>query len=391
MKNNKGFSLVELIVVIAIMAILAAVAVVGVSIYIPKAQRASDDQLIADINYIFKTACLDAGVELSDVTAATWNKDTWSLTEVKVNGVANADLLNSFNELYSVKNPELKYYGYVRFENGAFVGKGRVGEAGDNAGANNPYGDLKFEQSDIDAIKGSNFNKLEADVLLGRVDLATNLLTDLANGDSTKVHNMLWSNPNLDMLARYLDCTDHEDPNFESRFEALTIQKAEMMLKDNPGKTVDELVPLAANEILSNTAVLVAATEPQYEQDVFVSSIANGSAKNEILGNLESDPSTAISQAALVYGMYTSYAAANNLPVSDDFNIQVVLDALEKDSDFCKYMADSTKSGNDLTAYNASMNMINTSAQDESAVKDILLNGFDNDNLSNTMKDALSD
>lgn len=50
--NNKGFSLVELIVVIAIMAILAAVAVVGFSMYIPKAQQASDKQLIADIEDI---------------------------------------------------------------------------------------------------------------------------------------------------------------------------------------------------------------------------------------------------------------------------------------------------------------------------------------------------
>ncbi len=49
MKNNKGFSLVELIVVIAIMAILATVAVIGVSVYIPKAQKAADEQMIADI------------------------------------------------------------------------------------------------------------------------------------------------------------------------------------------------------------------------------------------------------------------------------------------------------------------------------------------------------
>ena len=54
MRNNKGFSLVELIVVIAIMAILAAVAVVGVSVYIPKAQQANDKQLAADIEYAFK-------------------------------------------------------------------------------------------------------------------------------------------------------------------------------------------------------------------------------------------------------------------------------------------------------------------------------------------------
>ena len=48
-KNNAGFSLVELIVVIAIMAILAAVAVIGVSVYIPKAQQAADEQLVNDV------------------------------------------------------------------------------------------------------------------------------------------------------------------------------------------------------------------------------------------------------------------------------------------------------------------------------------------------------
>ena len=51
MKNNKGFSLVELIVVIAIMAILAAVAVVGVSIYVPKAKQANDKQMVSDVEY----------------------------------------------------------------------------------------------------------------------------------------------------------------------------------------------------------------------------------------------------------------------------------------------------------------------------------------------------
>lgn len=48
-KNNKGFSLVELIVVIAIMAVLASVAVIGVSVYIPKAQQAADQQAVNDV------------------------------------------------------------------------------------------------------------------------------------------------------------------------------------------------------------------------------------------------------------------------------------------------------------------------------------------------------
>ena len=64
MKNNKGFSLVELIVVIAIMAILAAVAVIGVSVYIPKAQQASDKQLASDVMYAM-TLAMDVG-ELTD-------------------------------------------------------------------------------------------------------------------------------------------------------------------------------------------------------------------------------------------------------------------------------------------------------------------------------------
>jgi len=53
-KNNAGFSLVELIVVIAIMAILATVAVIGVSVYIPKAQQAGDEQTINDIKKAFE-------------------------------------------------------------------------------------------------------------------------------------------------------------------------------------------------------------------------------------------------------------------------------------------------------------------------------------------------
>ena len=51
MKNNKGFSLVELIVVIAIMAILAAVAVVSFNIYIQRAKEANDEEYRSNVEY----------------------------------------------------------------------------------------------------------------------------------------------------------------------------------------------------------------------------------------------------------------------------------------------------------------------------------------------------
>ena len=54
--NNKGFSLVELIVVIAIMAILAAVAIPTFSGFINKANKASDDQWANDMAYAIKVS-----------------------------------------------------------------------------------------------------------------------------------------------------------------------------------------------------------------------------------------------------------------------------------------------------------------------------------------------
>lgn len=67
MKNNKGFSLVELIVVIAIMAILAAVAVASFSIYIKRAQDSSDMDYISNVLYRVKLFALEKGVEVQQV------------------------------------------------------------------------------------------------------------------------------------------------------------------------------------------------------------------------------------------------------------------------------------------------------------------------------------
>ena len=61
MKNNKGFSLVELIVVIAIMAILAAVAIPTFASFITKANKASDESYMNDIKYAVELALAEEG------------------------------------------------------------------------------------------------------------------------------------------------------------------------------------------------------------------------------------------------------------------------------------------------------------------------------------------
>ena len=66
-KNNKGFSLVELIVVIAIMAILAAVAVVSFSVYFQKAHDATDLEYQSNVEYAANLIATEHQFELKDV------------------------------------------------------------------------------------------------------------------------------------------------------------------------------------------------------------------------------------------------------------------------------------------------------------------------------------
>lgn len=70
MKQNKGFSLVELIVVIAIMAILVGVAVPVYTSYIDKAQEAKDAEYLANVSRAAQIFAADKGLELKSVWIA---------------------------------------------------------------------------------------------------------------------------------------------------------------------------------------------------------------------------------------------------------------------------------------------------------------------------------
>lgn len=108
LRNTEGgFTLVELVVVIAILAILAGIAVPTYSGYIKKANEAHDYQLIAAINTAFGAACLEQGVEVSDVTSASirlasqkvFGLSTFAADNTPANTI---DLVStSFNALYA--------------------------------------------------------------------------------------------------------------------------------------------------------------------------------------------------------------------------------------------------------------------------------------------------
>lgn len=83
MKNNKGFSLVELIIVIAIMAILVGVMAPQLIKYIEKSNVSADTQLAASVQTACVTAMMDPEV-LADSAGSS------KITQLQQGGTAHA-------------------------------------------------------------------------------------------------------------------------------------------------------------------------------------------------------------------------------------------------------------------------------------------------------------
>ena len=91
--NNKGFSLVELIVVIAIMAILAAVAIPTFATFISKAQVASDVDYMNQVESAIELAYAQKGYDIAKITVRHTNgKPAEIVVDFADEGVADATI-----------------------------------------------------------------------------------------------------------------------------------------------------------------------------------------------------------------------------------------------------------------------------------------------------------
>jgi len=77
-KNNKGFTLVELIVVIAILGVLAAVLVPQYIQYVEKSRIVTDKSTAAAIDQAINVLCADGTISTAETF--TWNVSTGALT-----------------------------------------------------------------------------------------------------------------------------------------------------------------------------------------------------------------------------------------------------------------------------------------------------------------------
>ena len=259
--NNKGFSLVELIVVIAIMAILAAVAVVGFSLYIPKAQQASDKQLIADIEDIL----------LYEGSAGTFEEGESGYIVLSTNGVVNdieADsaldiaLKNAYGADYKT-TLKLAYDGWV---NDASILSWMVGTHDDGSGnavVNNTYDEL------VNIGNSSFLTGNTTDELMTNVENLTTKLAGIVDG--------------MDAAGKQAVYERFEDDNGNNALETV--------LQANGYSSVEEV----DTTTLSNLVVLAAAEEMK-----------------GVTSDTDTSGISSMAEYVSYYSMYTAYAANEN-------------------------------------------------------------------------------
>lgn len=392
LRGSAGFTLVELVVVIAIIGILAGIGTVGYGGYVKKANEAADQQLLGEVNTAFAAACVENGTEIYAVDDATLTKNTAALSGVKIGGTVNEDIPTSYKaylgETKGFKVIEPKYSNYKHI----FVdGRNNVQYA---------YGGGAVTISGQDAanLKGSTFATAEGLGVGGLLDKVKNIagiaeLLAKPNEDGTpSALYQIWNSKDfLKYAGKAVGLTDSEletAANGNWSMENPALMGVLGKRAEDLGMTVDET-------LMANATILYAAKDSKnIDQNKIKEILTSDNGMEQIKNNLNKPETmgTALSQASLVYGMYTAYIYSGN-GTKDYKEAQTAiptnaLNAMKNDPDFKKYI-NSDQGTKDLKAYLSAMNMINSSVDDEQAVTKLLKTGFADPDLKDLLNKSL--
>lgn len=397
LRGSAGFTLVELVVVIAIIGILAGIGTVGYGGYVKKANEAADQQLLGEVNTAFAAACVENGTEIYAVNDAKLNKDTAVLSDVTIGGAVNTKIPTSYEaylgETNGFKVIEPKYSNYKHI----FVdGRNNVQYA---------YGGGAVTISGQDAanLKDSTFadskKGLGVDGLLDKVnDIAG--IAELLAGSSEGGEGALWDIWNSEGFLKYAakavglkgkELDDAAKGNWSMSngdlMDALGAKAGELGMDVTKKDEFDRL--------MGNATILYAAKDTKnIDQDEIKKLLTSDNGMDQIKANLNKPETmgTALSQASLVYGMYTAYVYNGSGTSADKAeqtkNPMNALNAMKNDTKFKEYI-NSDQGAKDLNAYLSAMNMINSSVDDPQAVTKLLQSGFADQDLKDLLNKSL--
>ena len=377
--KNKGFSLVELIVVIAIMAILVGVAVPVYSSYIEKANKAKDEQLLGEINSAFAVALAGNAIDINTVTEADIpvNDGVVNLAGMTVNGVENAAIENA---MIGILGTDLEF---AVIEDIFYNENTHKFE--ENADIEIAYGDstITLSAKDVAALMNSTFGEKVG--IEGLLDKLGNVTGYAAGIDSTALNIVLGSD-GFQLSAAIALGLNPEDDDIALQLDAKLDELAnELYAKGGYASVAD-----AEKQVMANAAVLYAAQNTTSMNAADITNwLSNDGAKEEIIDNLGNGATTgtALSQAALAYGMYTAYANYyNDADALSKTPVQALGD-LDNEK-FQAYMA-SEQGQKDLEGYLSAMNMINGATGDPEAVGKLMVNGYTDDEFKGALNGAL--
>jgi len=356
--------------VIAIMAILAAVAVIGVSVYIPKAQQAADDQLLHDINYIFQAACLENGLDVSDIDSASWDMETMLVTSV--NGDEEHPVVDSFKTHFDLTDAtfndlEIKA---LLFDSVKHL---FVPNTVDSISVTYAGVVIELDPDDVQALRESAFAEIGSENLLAMVDKATGLINfGDPNASLTKLANSTGAKT---FLYEKLGVS-----NDEEIYGLLETQYPQGEMTDDE---YNAFLDVKFNEVVANNAVLYAAQNSESASEGIWDVLKADSVKDTIKSNTNTEEQLAQSAMAIaMYSAYTKTDSLENVPLTD---VYATLDSAA----FKAYL-ETEQAKKDLDGYLASMNVVNDGVSSGSdAAQKVLLNGFGDKDLAVIMSQLI--